>query len=202
MSEALALDTQEATPAEEQEARWTRGKVGTLCLIMSESTFFSIFLVAYLFYIGKSLSGPYPAEVLEFPVLATVCLLSSSATIWFAVKSLEQGHVARFAGSLFVTMALGSTFLAFTAVEWWGLIFDQGLTIQTNLFGTTFYSLVGFHAAHVTIGVLIMLLILVLTLRGHVHPEHSERVDMVSWYWHFVDVVWLFVLTIVYVIGV
>ena len=202
MSEALALETQEARPPEEQEVRWTRGKVGTLCLIMSESTFFSIFLVAYLFYIGKSLSGPYPADVLEFPVLATVCLLSSSATILIAVKSLEQGRVARFAASLFVTLALGSTFLAFTAFEWWGLIFEHGLTIRTNLFGTTFYSLVGFHAAHVTIGVLIMLLILVLSLLGHVRPEHSERVDMVSWYWHFVDIVWIFVLTIVYVIGV
>jgi cytochrome c oxidase subunit 3/cytochrome o ubiquinol oxidase subunit 3 len=169
MSEALTMET--------QETRWTRGKVGTLCLIMSESTFFAIFLVAYLFYTGKSLNGPYPAEVLDLPVLATVCLLSSSITIWFAVTSLEKGHIARFSASLFVTMLLGCTFL-------------------------TFYSLVGFHAAHVTIGVLIMGLIVVLSLRGHVQSEHSERVDMVSWYWHFVDIVWIFVLTIVYVIGV
>ncbi|MGE4607185.1 MAG: heme-copper oxidase subunit III [Myxococcota bacterium] len=194
MSEALTMET--------QETRWTRGKVGTLCLIMSESTFFAIFLVAYLFYTGKSLNGPYPAEVLDLPVLATVCLLSSSITIWFAVTSLEKGHIARFSASLFVTMLLGCTFLVFTALEWWRLIFEHGLTIRTNLFGTTFYSLVGFHAAHVTIGVLIMGLIVVLSLRGHVQSEHSERVDMVSWYWHFVDIVWIFVLTIVYVIGV
>jgi cytochrome c oxidase subunit 3/cytochrome o ubiquinol oxidase subunit 3 len=194
MSEALAMET--------QETLWTRGKVGTLCLIMSESTFFSIFLVAYLFYTGKSLRGPYPAEVLDLPVLATACLLSSSVTIWFAVKSLEQGRIARFTASLFVTALLGSAFLGSTALEWWGLIFEHGLTIRTNLFGTTFYSLVGFHAAHVAIGVLVMGLILVLSLRGHVRAEHSERVDMVSWYWHFVDVVWLFVLTVVYVVGV
>ena len=194
MSEAVAVET--------QESRWNRGKVGTLCLIMSETTFFSIFIVAYLFYTGKSLNGPYPVDVLHIPVFATVCLLSSSLTVVLAVKFLEKGLVPFFTASLFVTALLGSAFLAFTAIEWYGLIFDHGLTIGTNLFGTTFYSLVGFHAAHVTIGVLVMLLILVLSLGGHVRAEHSERVDMFSWYWHFVDVVWLFVLTVVYVVGV
>ena len=193
MSESVAVET--------QESRWTRGKVGTLCLIMSETTFFSIFIVAYLFYTGKSLNGPYPVDVLHIPVFATVCLLSSSATVVLAVKFLEKGRVAFFTVSLFVTALLGSAFLAFTAVEWWGLIFDHGLMIGTNLFGTTFYSLVGFHAAHVTIGVLIMTLILVLSLGGHVRAEHSERVDMFSWYWHFVGVVWIFVLTVVYLVG-
>ena len=191
----------ETVAAETRESRWTRGKVGTLCLIMSETTFFSIFIVAYLFYTGKSLNGPYPVDVLHIPVFATVCLLSSSATVVLAVKFLEKGRVAFFPVSLFVTALLGSAFLAFTAVEWWGLIFDHGLMIGTNLFGTTFYSLVGFHAAHVTIGVLIMTLILVLSLGGHVRAEHSERVDMFSWYWHFVDVVWIFVLTVVYLVG-
>jgi len=193
MSEAVTVET--------QESRWTRGKVGTLCLIMSETTFFSIFIVAYLFYTGKSLNGPYPVDVLHIPVFATVCLLSSSLTVVLAVKFLEKGLVPFFTASLFVTALLGSAFLAFTAVEWYGLIFDHGLTIGTNLFGTTFYSLVGFHAAHVTIGVLVMLLILVLSLGGHVRAEHSERVDMFSWYWHFVDVVWIFVLTVVYLVG-
>ena len=140
-------------------------------------------------------------EVLELPVGATVCLLSSSLTIFFAVKSLEQGRIARFRAMLFVTALLGSTFLALTAIEWWGLLFEHGLTIRTNLFGTTFYSLVGFHAAHVAIGVLLMGLLLVLGLLGKLRPEHSERVDMLSWYWHFVDVIWIAVFTIVYIIG-
>ncbi|HJO24966.1 MAG: heme-copper oxidase subunit III [Myxococcota bacterium] len=192
MSEAVAVET--------QESRWTRGKVGTLCLIMSEASFFSIFIVAHLFYTGKSLNGPYPAEVLEWPWLATACLLSSSASVVFAVKFLEKGSVPLFTAFLFITALLGSIFLGFTAVEWYGLIFDQGLTIGTNLFGTTFYSLVGFHAAHVTIGVLIMTLMLVLSLGGHVRAEHSERVDMFSWYWHFVDIVWILVFTVVYAI--
>jgi cytochrome c oxidase subunit 3 len=181
---------------------WTRGKVGTLCLILSESSFFGVFLVAYLFYIGKSLSGPLPAQVLELPILATLCLLSSSATIVVAVKSLERGRLGRFAVGLLATIALGGLFLGFTAVEWAGLIVDHGLTIRSNLFGTTYYSLVGFHAAHVTVGVLLMSLVLVLALLGHVRREHAPRVDLLSWYWHFVDVVWIFVLTVVYVVGV
>ena len=156
--------------------------------------------MAHLFYTGKSLNGPYPAEVLEWPWLATACLLSSSASVVFAVKFLEKGSVPLFTAFLFITALLGSIFLGFTAVEWYGLIFDQGLTIGTNLFGTTFYSLVGFHAAHVTIGVLIMTLMLVLSLGGHVRAEHSERVDMFSWYWHFVDIVWILVFTVVYAI--
>ena len=179
-----------------------RGRAGMALLILGESSFFAIFLVAYLFYIGKSLHGPYPAEVLDFPVFGTICLLSSSVTIGLAVRSLGRGEVGRFAAALFVTFALGAAFLVLTGIEWQRLIFEEGLTIRTNLFGTTFYSLVGFHAAHVTVGVLIMALILGLTALGRVERGHAERIEVFSWYWHFVDAVWLAVLTVVYVVGV
>ncbi|MFP6639945.1 MAG: cytochrome c oxidase subunit 3, partial [Myxococcota bacterium] len=86
--------------------------------------------------------------------------------------------------------------------EWYGLIYDHGLTIKTNLFGTTFYSLVGFHAAHVIIGLLMLSLIFILLLFGSVKAEHSERVEMVTWYWHFVDAVWIVVFSVVYIIGI
>jgi cytochrome c oxidase subunit 3 len=179
-----------------------RGRVGMLLLILGESSFFAIFLVAYLFYIGKSLGGPTPAEVLRFPILGTLCLLTSSVSIVLSVRALARGEVARFATALFVTFALGAAFLVFTGLEWQRLIFHDGLTLRTNLFGTTYYSLVGFHAAHVTLGVLIMGLILGLALRGHVSSEHAERVEVFSWYWHFVDGVWIAVLTVVYIVGV
>ena len=195
---AATLDT---SPTE-QSHEWTRGQVGTLLLILGETSFFAVFLVAYLFYIGKSLSGPQPAEVLSLPILATLCLLSSSVTIVLAVRDLERGQLSRFATSLLVTILLGGAFLFLTAMEWKELIFEHGLTISTNLFGTTYFSLVGFHAAHVLIGLLIMLLVLVLTVLGHVRREDAFRIDMVSWYWHFVDVVWIAVFTVVYVVGV
>ena len=179
-----------------------RGRVGMACLIFGESTFFSVFVVAYLFYIGKSATGPQPADVLEFPTLATVCLLSSSLTAGVAVKALARGKITRMALGLAATVALGSAFIIETAREWARLMGDHGLTIGTNLFGTTFYSLVGFHAAHVILGLLMLSLVLGLALAGRVNAGHSERVEMVSWYWHFVDAVWIVVLTTVYIVGV
>ncbi len=178
-----------------------RGKVGVMALILTESAFFSIFVVAYIFYIGKSLTGPYPKDVLSAPILNTVCLLSSSVTIVLAVRALRAGSIRTFGIWWLVTFALGLEFLAGTAAEWHRLIYREGLTISTNLFGTTYYSLVGLHALHVTIGLLLILLVMVLTLLGYMDHRHVERTDVLSWYWHFVDAVWVVVFTTVYVIG-
>src|SRR6266478_968714 len=128
-----------------------RGKVGMACLIFAESAIFTIFVVAYIFYVGKSLSGPTPREVLETPIFYTVCLLSSSLTIHFAGKALERGRRAAFLLLWLLTIALGAFFLYGTGQEWHRFIYERGLTISTNLFGTTYYSLVGLHAFHVTL---------------------------------------------------
>jgi len=178
-----------------------RGRVGMYCLISAESAIFTIFVVAYLFYVGKSLTGPMPRDVLHAPIFFTICLLSSSLTIHLAVRSLKRAKVGGFALLWFLTLALGATFLAGTAREWHRLIYDEGLTIQTNLFGTTYYSLVGLHAFHVTIGLLGITTVLLFALLGYVRQEHAERVDVLALYWHFVDAVWVVVFTVVYVIG-
>lgn len=179
----------------------SRGRVGMFSLIAAESAIFTIFVVAYLFYIGKSLTGPMPKEVLRVPVLYTICLLSSSLTIHLATRALRQGSNKVFGTFWFVTLALGATFLFGTAREWHHLIYDEGLTISTNLFGTTYYSLVGLHAFHVTVGLLGLFTVLAFTLLGKLRQEHAERVDVLSLYWHFVDAVWVVVFTVVYVIG-
>src|SRR6202049_1660433 len=179
----------------------SRGRVGMYCLISAESAIFTIFLVAYLFYVGKSLTGPMPKDVLHAPIFFTICLLSSSLTIHLAVKSLENAKVGNFALWWFFTLALGATFLAGTAREWHHFIYDEDLTIQTNLFGTTYYSLVGLHAFHVTVGLLGITTVLLFALLGYVRQEHAERVDVLTLYWHFVDAVWVVVFTVVYVIG-
>jgi cytochrome c oxidase subunit 3/cytochrome o ubiquinol oxidase subunit 3 len=171
------------------------------CLIAAESAIFTIFVVAYIFYIGKSVTGPQPQDVLRVPILFTICLLSSSLTIQLAVKSLKSGKVRPFALWWFLTIALGAVFLAGTAREWRHLIYDEGLTIQTNLFGTTYYSLVGLHAFHVTVGLLVLATVSLFALLGHVRQEHAERTEVLSMYWHFVDVVWVVVFTVVYIIG-
>jgi cytochrome c oxidase subunit III len=194
-----AAITQSATSPE-----WSlpsRGRVGMASLIAAESAIFTIFVVAYLFYVGKDVSGPTPKDVLEVPVVGTICLLSSSLTIHLAVRALRAAKIGAFGLWWFVTMALGAIFLIGTGLEWHRLIYERGLTINTNLFGTTYYSLVGLHAFHVTAGLAGILLVMVLTLVGKVQAEHSERVEVFSLYWHFVDVVWVIVFTVVYVIG-
>jgi cytochrome c oxidase subunit 3/cytochrome o ubiquinol oxidase subunit 3 len=186
------------------EPEWTlpsRGRVGMFSLIAAESAIFTIFVVAYIFYIGKSVSGPMPKDVLELPIFGTICLLSSSLTIHLAVRALRNAKVGAFGLWWFVTMSLGVIFLVTTGREWHRFIFEDGLTISTNLFGTTYYSLVGLHAFHVTAGLVAIALIMIFTLLGKVRQEHTERIEVFSMYWHFVDVVWVVVFTVVYVIG-
>jgi cytochrome c oxidase subunit 3/cytochrome o ubiquinol oxidase subunit 3 len=170
-------------------------------LIAAESAIFTIFVVAYLFYVGKSQIGPRPEDVLHTPVLLTICLLSSSLTIHFAVRGLSVGKVRAFSLWWLLTIVLGVVFLGGTAREWHHLIYDEGLTLQRNLFGTTYYSLVGLHAFHVTVGLLALSVVSLFTFLGQVSRQHAERVEVLSMYWHFVDVVWAVVCTVVYVVG-
>ena len=179
----------------------SRGIVGMACLIVAESAIFLIFVVAYVYYIGKSLSGPTPSQVLELPILGTVCLLSSSATVHFAVSALRKNNIRGCTLWLAGTVLLGAVFLMGTAREWYHLIHDFGLTIRTNLFGTTFYSLVGLHASHVVVGLIMLTTALVLLLGGFVNEKHAERLEVLSIYWHFVDGVWVVVFSVVYVLG-
>jgi cytochrome c oxidase subunit 3 len=186
------------------ELEWrlpARGRIGMYSLIAAEAAIFTIFVVAYLFYIGKSLSGPMPSEVLSPPFLYTVCLLSSSLTIHFAGKTLRGGNVRSFGVWLLLTITLGALFLYGTASEWHRLIYKDGLTISTNLFGTIYYSLVGLHGFHVVVGLVCLSTVMSFTFFGAVKQEHAERIDVLSLYWHFVDAVWIVVFTVVYVIG-
>jgi cytochrome c oxidase subunit III len=178
-----------------------RGKVAMACLIFAESAIFTIFVVAYLFYLGKSLIGPTPREVLEVPIFYTVCLLSSSLTIHFATKFLDSGKRGAFLGLWFLTIVLGALFLFGTGQEWHRLIYEHGLTISTNLFGTTYYSLVGLHGFHVIVGLFMLIVVMLFGFLGRVGPEQSARVEVLSMYWHFVDAVWVVVFSVVYVLG-
>src|SRR5246127_4033770 len=193
-----------ANPFPQTSATWSlpdRGKVAMAGLIVAESAIFTIFVVAYLFYLGKSISGPTPREGLEPPIFYPFCLLSSSLTIHFAAKCLERGIGFAFLGLWLLTIALGGLFLYGTAQEWHRLIYEHGLTISTNLFGTTYYSLVGLHAFHVTAGLVMLVMVAVFSLSGRVGVKQSGHVEVLSMYWHFVDAVWVVVFTVVYVLG-
>src|ERR1044072_123878 len=110
-----------------------RGRPGVIGFIVAETSLFAVFVVAYLFYIGKSLTGPSPKDVLDLPIVGTVCLLSSSITVALATRALAAGRIARAASWLFVTVVLGMVFLAGTAQEWHRLIVERGFTIGTTL---------------------------------------------------------------------
>lgn len=192
------------TPARDAVPAWNlpdRGKVGMLSIIIAESAIFTIFVVAYLFYVGKSLSGPTPRDVLEVPVFYTVCLLSSSLTIHLAARRLQRDARLTFLALWSLTIVLGGLFMYGTGQEWHRLIYEHGLTISTNLFGTTYYSLVGLHAFHVTVGLVMLGIVLLFGIAGRVGIAQAARVDVLSLYWHFVDVVWVVVFTVVYIIG-
>ena len=192
------------TPFAQTPEAWKlpyRSKVGMACLIIAESAIFTIFVVAYLYYAGKSLTGPTPREVLQTPIFYTICLLSSSFTIHFAGKFLVRRGRRGFLGFWFLTIFLGGLFLYGTGQEWHRLIYEHGLTISTNLFGTTYYSLVGLHAFHVTVGLILLSIVFLFGLTGRVGSEQSARVEVLSMYWHFVDAVWVVVFSVVYILG-
>lgn len=172
-----------------------------ITLILTESALFTIFVVAYLFYMGKSLNGPYAHEVLHFPWWASIALFGSSVTVHIAELGLHKNNRFVFHLWWIITIALGAYFVYFTAEEWYHLIYKENLTISTNVFGSTFYALVGLHVSHVIVGLVLLSIVLISSFRGKLHPDHHEHVQMVSWYWHFVDAIWVVVLTVVYIIS-
>ena len=178
-----------------------RGRVGMFCLIAAESAIFTIFVVAYLYYAGRSVSGPTPREVLDVPIFISICLFSSSFTIVRAEKAIDRGNTKLFAGWLFGTILLGAIFVVGSLREWYRLIYEHGVTISSSLFGTTFYSLVGLHLSHVIVGLTLLSTVLIFALLGWVRQEHAERIGVLALYWHFVDAVWVVVLSVVYFIA-
>ena len=177
-------------------------KLGMACFLCSESAFFMTLLVAYALYLGKDPNGPTPAKALSMPlvIVNTVMLLSSSATIMLAMKYYREARYGQFRLFLGITILLGAAFIVGTGIEWKTLIEVEGLTISRNLFGTTFYTLIGFHAAHVTIGLILMSTLMGIQLSGRL-AKNSPAAELISWYWHFVDGVWVVVFSLVYVFG-
>jgi cytochrome c oxidase subunit 3/cytochrome o ubiquinol oxidase subunit 3 len=193
-----------STTVTEQLNKWQcpdRGIVGVISLIITETSLFSIFVVAYLYYIGKSIIGPYPKDVLTLPIWASICLFASSGTIVMAERALEHLNTRMFKVWWTVTVLLGAEFLHQTASEWHELIYEKHLTISTNLFGTSFYMLVGLHASHVIVGLVLLIIVLAVAFKGFPVQTQARRIKFLSWYWHFVDAVWAVVFTVVYIIG-
>jgi cytochrome c oxidase subunit 3 len=198
------MTTVPLTASPQDEKQWKlpdRGVVGMWSLIVAESAMFLIFVVAYIFYMGKSISGPTPHELLKLPIFITICLLSSSITVHLSANALGKGSQVGFLGWLLATILLGVIFLIGTGHEWYDLIYRHHFTVRTNLFGTTFYSLVGLHATHVVVGLLLLSIVALLALFGRVTEEHHRQYHVLTLYWHFVDGVWVVVFSVVYLFG-
>jgi cytochrome c oxidase subunit III len=185
------------------ERTLSSGQWGMLSFLVSEVAIFGTLIVTYLFYLDQDVVGPTPSQALTLPLVlcTTACLLGSSVTIHLAERTLERSDLGGFIRWWAGTIVLGVLFLLGTAYEWYGLIYDHGLTIGRNLFGTTYYTLVGLHALHVTAGVTGLLIVLGLAVAHQVTSANRAAVGLISWYWHFVDGVWVVVFTVVYVVG-
>jgi cytochrome c oxidase subunit III len=179
-------------------------KVGMLTFLGSEAAFFGTLIMTYVYFLRQTIHGePNPSQVFHLPtvVTASACLFSSSATMYMAEKALRRNSRQTFLGWWGLTIVLGVLFLLGTMLEWSDLIGRSGLTISRNLFGSTYFTLVGFHALHVTIGVIVMSIVFGLAWRRQITERNETGVEVVSWYWHFVDGVWAVVFTLVYVVG-
>jgi cytochrome c oxidase subunit 3 len=179
-------------------------KAGMIAFLFSEASFFGTLIMAYVFFLSQTTAGnPKPSEVFHLPLVlaASACLFSSSATIHLAERALGRNRHRTFLRWWGLTIILGVLFLLGTMWEWSDLIGTWGLSISRNMFGTTYFTLVGFHALHVSIGLIVMSIILGLGLKNQITAKNKTGVEVVSWYWHFVDAVWVLVFTVVYLVG-
>jgi cytochrome c oxidase subunit 3/cytochrome o ubiquinol oxidase subunit 3 len=176
-------------------------KIGFWTFIGSECLFFASLISTYMVYKGKAVTGPYPHEILDIPVtsVSTFVLLTSSLAMVLALAAVQRGQRAGTLLWIFATAFGGMIFLGFQAYEFTTFV-HEGLTIQANVFGSSFFVLTGFHGAHVTVGVIWLLTLWVLALRGKVGPAQALNVEIAGLYWHFVDVVWIVIFTLVYLI--
>jgi len=169
--------------------------------LASECLFFGSLIATYLIYRGRSTVGPYPDELFDIPFtsVSSFVLIMSSVSMVLALAAIQRGDRRGLCIWLLTTALLGITFISGQVFEFTEF-YREGLTLETNLFGTTFFVLTGFHGAHVTVGVLILLSLFVMALRGRLTAENSLVIEIAGLYWHFVDIVWIIIFTLVYLI--
>jgi len=169
--------------------------------LASDCLFFGSFIAAYLLYRDRSLVGPYPEDLFDIPFtsVSAFVLLMSSVSMVLALAAIQKGNVRGMQVWLLCTALLGALFIAGQAYEFTEFN-HEGLSLSTNLFGTTFFVLTGFHGAHVTVGIVILLSLFVYSLRGGIQQKNSLNIELAGLYWHFVDIVWIVIFTLIYLV--
>ena len=174
-------------------------KLGMWLLIASECLLFGTLIATYMIYRRQSVTGPHPAEVLDIPVttVSTFVLLMSSFSIVLALHAIQQGDLKTFRRWILTTAIGGLIFLGFQTYEFTNFV-HEGLGLSTNVFGSSFFMLTGTHGTHVAVGVIWLLSLYFASLRGKLTEDGALKVDTMALYWHFVDVIWIVIFTVVY----
>ncbi len=176
-------------------------KVGFWTFLGSECLFFGTLISTYLVYKGSSVQGPYPHEILNIPLttVSTFVLLMSSLAMVLALDGVQRGSKKLTVSWLAAVIVLGVIFLGLQAWEFTEFA-HEGLTISRNLFGSSFFLLTGFHGAHVTVGVVWMTTLLIMAVRNKLPPSKALNIEIAGLYWHFVDIVWIAIFVLIYLI--
>ena len=200
----MAHQVQTAHPAEHQDT--TTGlnhrKMLMWVFLGSDCLFFGALIATYMVYRNQSINGPYPNDIISVPIttISTFVLLLSSFAMVQALAATNRDDQKGIQLWLLATAALGATFIGFQIYEF-NAFKNEGLTLGSNLFGATFFTLTGFHGAHVTLGIIWLLSMFFVARKGRVGPQTSLDVEILGLYWHFVDIVWIVIFTLVYLIA-
>ena len=197
-----AAITEHHTPVEDTSTGLNSRKLLMWAFLGSDVMFFGAFIATYLVYRGKSLVGPYPSEVLNIPIttVSTFVLLMSSLAMVLALHYVKEGEKNKGTLWILVVVVLGAIFMGFQFVEFREFA-HLGLTPRTNIFGTTFFILTGIHGAHVTIGVIWMAFLAYSSNNGALRADNALDLEIAGLYWHFVDIVWIVIFTVIYLIS-
>jgi heme/copper-type cytochrome/quinol oxidase subunit 3 len=176
-------------------------KIAMWAFLGSECLLFGALISTYLLYRGRSIVGPYPHDVYDIPYtsVSSFVLLMSSLTMVLALAAMQRKDQRRMRVWLLTTALLGTVFIGGQVYEF-TVFYRAGLSLHENLFGSSFFVLTGFHGAHVTIGILMLLSLFALSAKGRLAEDRVETVELIGLYWHFVDVVWIVIFTVVYLI--
>ena len=179
----------------------TNTKLAMWVFLSSECLFFGAFIATYLLYRGRSVKGPTPKDVYNIPFtsVTSFILLMSSLTMVLALAAIQRGDHRRFRAWIIATGLFGATFIGGQIYEFTEF-YREGLSLSTNVFGSSFFVLTGIHGAHVTVGIIWLFTLWGLSMQGKLEVQHSERVEIAGLYWHFVDVVWIVIFTVIYLI--
>lgn len=192
---------EKGVPSHDTSTGVSNEKLGMWVFLGSDCLLFGALISTYLLLRHRSVTGPGPQDVFDLPFtsVSSFVLLFSSLTMALAVGAIHRGDERRCRTFLMTTALLGAVFIAGQVYEFTTFV-KEGLGYTTNIFGSAFYTLTGFHGMHVSVGIVLLLSLFVMSVRGNLGAERAETVEIFGLYWHFVDIVWILIFTIVYLI--